>query len=536
MVNETAADRRQGHRRPQPVDVVFAVLVVVFSTATAIAAMRQIPAEDAAMLLRYSDNVGHGFGVVYNPGGERVDGASDLLFMLAVGGLAALGITPITGAALVNSVALMVLLGCVYTVWRRWGGVSGGWALVPPLLVPIGPAFVFIQLGFATVPFAAAAVFATALVEAWCRNPRPLSYRVLVAISLAVLSLSRLEGFFLAALLLAVVLWRRRSVEELVAPVLLLVGIGVAWFAWRWSYFGYPLPNPFYKKGGGSFYLDSLQPAVKGVVILAFPWIVVQVLSVWVPSLRRIALGWLIVASAWAAVWVLLSNEMNYLWRFQYAVVGVLAVAAASVFPTMRAYFEARSDIWARGVPVALVLAMLVAVVWPTSAALRYHDAGIAAHRTVATALRDIGPGTGGLATTEAGLVALESGWNVIDLWGLNDKEIAHHGYLGPQQLAQKDIDVIFAHVPHSSTSVSPNDGAGQFLPGWTEMTDPLMCFADARGYELLAESVVAPDDAYMVLADPQYGRAGLLRDRLVELGYSQPSPGTNLVDRGVCQ
>ncbi|MGQ9409776.1 hypothetical protein [Mycolicibacterium gilvum] len=536
MVNETAVDRRTGRRSLETVDMVFAVLVVAFSTAAAIAAMHQIPAEDAAMLLRYSDNVGHGFGIVYNPGGERVDGASDLLFMLAVGGLAALGITPVAGAALVNSAALVVLLGCVYTVWGRWGGVTGWQKLVPPLLVPIGPAFVFIQTGFATVPFAAAAVCATALVEGWCRTPRPLRYRVLVAIALAVLSLSRLEGFFLAALLLAVIVWRRRSLDELVAPVLLLVGIGVAWFAWRWSYFGYPLPNPFYKKGGGSLYLASLEPAVKGVVILALPWIVVQVLAVWVPSLRRIALGWLIVASAWAAVWVLLSNEMNYLWRFQYAIVGVLAVAAASVYPTMRTYFETRSDIWARGVPVALVLAMLLAVTWPTSAASRYHDAGIAAHRAAATALRDVGPGTGSLATTEAGLVALESGWNVIDLWGLNDKQIAHQGHLDPQQLAQKNIDVIFSHVPHSSTSVNPNDSADQFLPGWTEMTDPLMCFADANGYELLAEKVVGRDDAYMVLAAPQYGRADLLRDRLVQLGYSHPSLGAKLVDREVCR
>jgi ADP-heptose:LPS heptosyltransferase len=24
---------------------------------------------------------------------------------------------------------------------------------------------------------------------------------------------------------------------------------------WRWQYFGYPLPNPFYKKGGGTLHL-----------------------------------------------------------------------------------------------------------------------------------------------------------------------------------------------------------------------------------------------------------------------------------------
>ena len=47
------------------------------------------------------------------------------------------------------------------------------------------------------------------------------------------------------------------------------------------------------------------------------------------------------------------------------------------------------------------------------------------------------------MATTEAGYVCWQSGWRCIDLWGLNDKRIAHDGYLDEGELAELDPDVI---------------------------------------------------------------------------------------------
>ena len=45
------------------------------------------PFEDAAMLMRYSQHLAGGHGIVWNIGEKPVDGATDFLFMAAAAGL-----------------------------------------------------------------------------------------------------------------------------------------------------------------------------------------------------------------------------------------------------------------------------------------------------------------------------------------------------------------------------------------------------------------------------------------------------------------
>src|SRR5579875_672984 len=43
-----------------------------------------IPAEDAMMLIRYSQHLAHGHGIVWNIGEHPVEGATDFLFMATI--------------------------------------------------------------------------------------------------------------------------------------------------------------------------------------------------------------------------------------------------------------------------------------------------------------------------------------------------------------------------------------------------------------------------------------------------------------------
>ena len=55
--------------------------------------------------------------------------------------------------------------------------------------------------------------------------------------------------------------------------VVVFGGLGAVYFFWRWSYFGYPLPNPFYVKGGGSLYPSSLLESIRNVSRLSGPFL-----------------------------------------------------------------------------------------------------------------------------------------------------------------------------------------------------------------------------------------------------------------------
>ena len=50
------------------------------------------PAEDAAILMRYAQNLASGHGIVWNVGENPVEGATDFLFMVAVGSLIKIGL------------------------------------------------------------------------------------------------------------------------------------------------------------------------------------------------------------------------------------------------------------------------------------------------------------------------------------------------------------------------------------------------------------------------------------------------------------
>jgi hypothetical protein len=57
----------------------------------------------------------------------------------------------------------------------------------------------------------------------------------------------------IAHILLAATVYRtgvRRAIPLIVSFASVFVVLGGPYFAWRWHYFGAPLPNPFYVKGG----------------------------------------------------------------------------------------------------------------------------------------------------------------------------------------------------------------------------------------------------------------------------------------------
>jgi hypothetical protein len=115
-------------------------------------------------------------------------------------------------------------------------------------------------------------------------------------------------------------------------------------------------------------------------------------------------------------------------------------------------------------------------------------------------------------AVTEAGYVAWKSGWTVTDLWGLNDKDIAHHGYLSSADLARLRPELIFAGVPTSNRVKSSRAGVGETLPGLADMSDPLLCYTARAGYVLIGEW--GDHSSFVVLADPTLpDLSGLQRD-----------------------
>jgi arabinofuranosyltransferase len=204
--------------------------------------------DDAFITFRYSENLVVGSGPVFNPG-EWVEGYSSPSWMLLMAGAIGLGFDPVPASKWLGLLASVACVLLVYADLRRlepagWAAGAGAALLGSSLVVQI-----WSVAGMETN--AHGLLFLAGLV-ALVRD-RPTSRSTVVASALLVAAaLTRPEG--LAPWILGAVVvasgestGRLQRLGRYAAPgVLLLVH-----FVWRFSYYGFPLPNTYYAKTGG---------------------------------------------------------------------------------------------------------------------------------------------------------------------------------------------------------------------------------------------------------------------------------------------
>ncbi|HSF44317.1 MAG TPA: hypothetical protein VLT87_31305 [Thermoanaerobaculia bacterium] len=462
------------------------------------------PAEDAAILMRYVQHIADGRGIVWNPGDPPADGATDFLFTVLSAGLVRLGL-PLEAA--VRSLAFAAHVSTVLLVYlaiRRLHGAPLPAALVSGLFLAWGPGFRYVEMYFGTPLFALFA--ALAWVFALRLRERPGSPGLCLGFALASLAagLARPEGVFLTLFVLAALLFwlgPRRAGRAVVAYGAVFAVLGGAYFLWRWNLFGHPLPTPFYKKGGGTLHWGGLRDSAEGVARLSLPVLLAAPLALRSrDAFRRLVFAAIPIA-CFTFLWVLLSNEMNILHRFQFALVPLillswpdwvrglgsdLGLPAAAEIPPAARRAAALFLVTAAGLGLAAELS--VYRLRPGQRDGRYE----VARRLAPFASRGYT-----LVTTEAGLLPLYSGWRSVDAWGLNDIEIARHG-LSDALLDRERPALIVFHAGFSPLAPAPlgNDG-------WSRMVGTLWSYARRHGYVEAAVFGHTPFDTHYYLVRP---------------------------------
>jgi hypothetical protein len=448
------------------------------------------------MLLRYSRHLAAGHGIVWNVGEKPVDGATGLLFMTAVAFVHRLGWSLEAAAQGIGLAAHAFTVLLVFFGARRLHGASGRWAIVPAAFVAIGPGLRHLAACYGTPLFALAATVgclaASALVVADEGDEAGLALGFAFA-GLA-MSVARPEGVFLAVFMLLAVLLVRggRAWRPIVGRfVVVFATLGLGYFAWRWHYFGYPLPNPFYTKGGFVLHWHSLRLAWRDAWSLGWPFLLLLGAGLVVREARRDALFTLVPVLLFISVWILISDETNYVMRFQYPILPVLLLGCVPVARALAARARGARSRWrispALGWAAALSVAALLA--WGEHRAYRHVAPRRMGLYDAALVLRDYAPRAFSLATTEAGLLPLYSDWRAVDAWGLNDAHVAHSGEVDEAYLDRYRPEVILVHaffspgVPHRGPRVENRSLGAR----WYRMTMTLERYANSRGYELAA-------------------------------------------------
>jgi arabinofuranosyltransferase len=458
------------------------------------------PEEDAAMLLRYSRHLASGHGIVWNVGEKPVDGATDFLFMLLVGGLARAGLGLETAARILGFAAHAATVLLVYFGVRRLHGAQPLWALVPATFLLVGPALRHLAACYGTPVFALAALVAwlaaTHLTNAGSgEEGRPALFFALAGLAMG---LARPEGVFMLA---GVLVARGGAGARTIAWRFLLVflTLGLAYFLWRWSYFGYPLPNPFYKKGAGLLHGHSLRQSLRNLGQLAMPFLLLVPLGLFVRKARPATVFVGTPVLLFAVLFVLISDETNYVMRFRYPALPVLLVGLVPVAQALAAGLAAATHPWLAsftriiagqkliGTVGALALASSLAV-WQHRT-YRYVAPQRMGLHELGLQLRQYAHRGYTLITTEAGLLPLYTEWRVVDAWGLNDSHIAHAGGIDEAYLERYRPEIITFHAYFSPgvADFGPKVENRSLGRPWYRMVMTLKGYAESRDYELAA-------------------------------------------------
>jgi hypothetical protein len=242
--------------------------------------------DDAFITLRYARNLATIGAPVYNPG-ERVEGYTNFLWMLLAAGGIKLGIDAVVVLKILGGLSGVATLAAGATLFER----------VEPRR-PFGTAFVLAALalsaplaawtfgGLETPLFAALVTLGCALaadVAGGSGWRRAMSAGAVLALA----TLTRPEGALVFGIAFVVigahVVREPKGRLALIALAAAYLAIVVPFVAWRWHYYGYPLPNTYYlKMSGGRIALFRRGSA--------YIWLAARELGLWLIAAVAVAI------------------------------------------------------------------------------------------------------------------------------------------------------------------------------------------------------------------------------------------------------
>jgi hypothetical protein len=222
--------------------------------------------DDAYISFRYARNLAEGQGLVFNPGFERVEGYSNLLWVLLLAGAHRMGLSIEQVAPLLSLAATLGLGSLVAAAAWAWTPAQRrAWALLPvALLAATRSVAVWSTSGLETRFFELLVL--AGVLRLWQEDARLAAgaRRVapLAAVLLSLATLTRPDGLLILSCAFgAAALYRVREprarlrwlIASAAVSALLIGGL----FLFRFSYYGDWLPNTYYAKVDGRLWWDA---------------------------------------------------------------------------------------------------------------------------------------------------------------------------------------------------------------------------------------------------------------------------------------
>jgi arabinofuranosyltransferase len=409
--------------------------------------------DDAHIFFVYGQNLAAGEGLVYNPGGERVEGYSSLLWVMVVAGAFALFNQPEIWLLFIS---ILMVAGAITALWQFIAGTKQ-FTLRGLLFV----AWVFSAPGFViwmsltlmdTALWSSLLVIGT-VIALQANRPRRLALIVLLVL------LARPEGMLWGLVLiglaglLTVTQEGIASAWRTIRLALMIYALGLGGLvAWRMAYFGYPLPNTYYAKmlpdvgynlRAGLEYLHDfllanpqvifigLIPAITGIV-LNVSWFLRVLRKPSVTATNRLrgrflAVSIICLVALFVPVWM--GGDHFTLFRFYQPVWPLLLLPFFGLLDTLPLSLPNRMR-YGLAVPTLVAFLVIPTPRWWQSTyreliafEFTFAEEGEIIGTTLNALFKDDPPSIGVII---AGGIALTYEGDVVDVMGLNNVVMAH--------------------------------------------------------------------------------------------------------------
>ncbi|HWW53289.1 MAG TPA: hypothetical protein VNY84_05950 [Acidimicrobiales bacterium] len=265
---------RAGLRAPVIFTLIFSAVFIVRASVTYAGTRYFTLFDDAMISMRYARNLAHGHGLVWNVGGTHVEGYTNFLWTLWMAALHRLGL-PASSVALtviLSGVGLLLLnLWLVRAIAEEVAPDRPAVATAALWLTATCYPLLYWTLRGMEVGLLAVVLTAMALVTLRRRHGGQPGLAGLIALGIVAV-LTRTDAALPVATVTAFnIAWAPKRDRLRIAVVLLTAfgGTLVAHTAFRWAYYGDPLPNTYYLKLGGAPLGDRLSRGVVSFGALA---------------------------------------------------------------------------------------------------------------------------------------------------------------------------------------------------------------------------------------------------------------------------
>ena len=484
--------------------------------------------DDAYISFRYARNLVDGNGLVFNAGEyPRSEGITSPLWAVVLSAGIAVNINPLLLAKWLSVMALFAAAAIVgVTVFKAISGATKlsvgaarGFAIVAATSLVASPYMAVNSLsGMETL--LAVAVYAIFLLSAL--RTVELGTRRSAAVVTGVCAVAvpmlrpELALAVVVTLVSAFVLWRS-SRASVAVSIVTFVGLGVAYFFLRYSYYGLLLPLPFYIKQGESG-LPGWTDVVEFVKYAA-PLGCLSAVTVFsaayalarkrgnpaVAALLAISVG----AVAQVGYYATIRHIMGFGFRYFMPVLVAFTITGAVGIGMLCARITTRT-----GLHAAVVAGFAAALLVPSALALSPTEKLVAWYTEgrpltdIATGMRNAGADSLSIAMNDCGVIPYVTRSRVLDLAGLNERNIAlgesgdaHEVAIQEISRARPDLVLLVASRVNDPSSVL----------GMENVSDDDM---RSLGYQFAGTIKASPEYHYLVYAHPS-AAAALVLERM---------------------